>query len=94
MGNTFGHLFRVTTWGESHGDAVGVVIDGCPPVIDIAITDIQKELDRRRPGQSHITTQRREADEAQILSGIFDGKTLGTPIMIGVWNTDQRAKDY
>ena len=94
MGNTFGHLFRVTTWGESHGDAVGVVIDGCPPLIDIDITDIQKELDRRRPGQSHITTQRREADEAQILSGTFDGKTLGTPIMIGIWNTDQRSKDY
>ena len=94
MGNTFGHLFRVTTWGESHGDAVGVVIDGCPPLIDIDITDIQKELDRRRPGQSHITTQRREADEAHILSGTFDGKTLGTPIMIGIWNTDQRSKDY
>ena len=94
MGNTFGKLFRITTWGESHGDAVGVVIDGCPPLIEIDLEDIQKELARRRPGQSRITTQRRESDEAQILSGVFEGKTLGTPIMIGVWNTDQRSKDY
>lgn len=94
MGNTFGKMFRITTWGESHGDAVGVVVDGCPPLIEIDIQDIQRELSRRRPGQSRITTQRREADEAQILSGVFEGKTLGTPIMIGVWNTDQRSKDY
>ena len=80
--------------GESHGDAVGVVVDGCPPLIEIDIADIQKELARRRPGQSRITTQRRESDEAQILSGVFEGKSLGTPIMIGVWNTDQRSKDY
>ena len=94
MANTFGKLFSITTWGESHGDAVGVVVDGCPPLIEIDIADIQKELARRRPGQSRITTQRRESDEAQILSGVFEGKSLGTPIMIGVWNTDQRSKDY
>ena len=94
MGNTFGKMFRITTWGESHGDAVGVVVDGCPPLIEIDIADIQRELARRRPGQSRITTQRRESDEAQILSGVFEGKTLGTPISIGVWNADQRSKDY
>ena len=94
MGNTFGRLFRISTWGESHGEAIGVVIDGCPPLIEIDVEDIRKELARRRPGQSRITTQRREADEAQILSGVFEGKTLGTPIMIGVWNADQRSKDY
>ena len=94
MANTFGKMFSITTWGESHGDAVGVVVDGCPPQIEIDIADIQKELARRRPGQSRITTQRRESDEAQILSGVFEGKSLGTPIMIGVWNTDQRSKDY
>ena len=94
MANTFGKMFRITTWGESHGDAVGVVVDGCPPLIEIDIADIQKELARRRPGQSRITTQRREADEAQILSGVFEGRTLGTPISIGVWNSDQRSKDY
>ena len=94
MGNTFGHLFRVTTWGESHGDAVGVVVDGCPPRIPISVDDIQPDLDRRRPGQSEITTQRQEGDRAEILSGVFDGLTLGTPIMIGVWNEDQRSKDY
>ena len=94
MGNTFGKMFRITTWGESHGDAVGVVVDGCPPLIEIDIADIQRELARRRPGQSRITTQRRESDEAQILSGVFEGRSLGTPIMIGVWNTDQRSKDY
>ena len=94
MANTFGKMFRITTWGESHGDAVGVVVDGCPPLIEIDIADIQRELARRRPGQSRITTQRRESDEAQILSGVLEGKSLGTPIMIGVWNTDQRSKDY
>ena len=94
MANTFGKMFSITTWGESHGDAVGVVVDGCPPQIEIDIADIQKELARRRPGQSRITTQRRESDEAQILSGVFEGKSLGTPIMIGVWNSDQRSKDY
>ena len=86
--------FRVTTWGESHGDAVGVVVDGCPPRIALELGDIQRELDRRRPGQSEITTQRKESDRAEILSGVFDGLTLGTPILIGVWNEDQRGKDY
>ena len=94
MGNTFGHMFRVTTWGESHGDAVGVVVDGCPPLLDLDVEDIQPELDRRRPGQSDITTQRKEGDRAEILSGVFDGKTLGTPILMAVWNKDPRSKDY
>ena len=94
MGNTFGHMFRITTWGESHGDAVGVVVDGCPPRLPLCEQDIQTELDRRRPGQSEISTQRKEVDRAQILSGVFDGETLGTPILIGVWNSDARSKDY
>ena len=94
MGNTFGHMFRVTTWGESHGDAVGVVVDGCPPGLELSVDDIQPELDRRRPGQSRIVTQRRESDRAEILSGVFEGRTLGTPILIGVWNEDARGKDY
>lgn len=94
MGNTFGHMFRITTWGESHGDAVGVVVDGCPPKLPLCEQDIQAELDRRRPGQSEISTQRKEGDRAQILSGVFDGETLGTPILIGVWNADARSKDY
>lgn len=94
MGNTFGHMFRITTWGESHGDAVGVVVDGCPPRLSLCEQDIQTELDRRRPGQSEISTQRREGDRAQILSGVFEGETLGTPILIGVWNADARSKDY
>ena len=94
MGNTFGHLFRLTTWGESHGDAVGVVVDGCPPRLPLEEGDIQRELDRRRPGQSAISTQRKEGDKAEILSGVFDGLTLGTPILIGVWNQDARSKDY
>lgn len=94
MGNTFGRMFRITTWGESHGDAVGVVVDGCPPKMPLCEQDIQAELDRRRPGQSEISTQRKEGDRAQILSGVFDGETLGTPILIGVWNADARSKDY
>ena len=94
MGNTFGHMFRITTWGESHGDAVGVVVDGCPPRLPLAVEEIQRELDRRRPGQSEISTQRREGDKAEILSGVFEGLTLGTPILIGVWNEDARGKDY
>ena len=94
MGNTFGHMFRVTTWGESHGDAVGVVVDGCPPGLELSVDDIQPELDRRRPGQSRIVTQRRESDRAEILSGVFEGRTLGTPILLGVWNEDARGKDY
>ena len=79
MGNTFGHLFRVTTWGESHGGGVGVVVDGCPPQLALTEADIQPELDRRRPGQSSITTPRKEADAVQILSGTFEGKTLARP---------------
>lgn len=94
MGNTFGQMFRITTWGESHGDAIGVVVDGCPPMLPLTVEDIQKELDRRRPGQSEISTQRREGDKAEILSGVFEGVTLGTPVMIGVWNQDARGKDY
>ena len=94
LGNTFGHMFRVTTWGESHGDAVGVTVDGCPPLLPLQISDIQKELDRRRPGQSDISTQRREGDQAEILSGLFEGRTLGTPIQIIVRNEDARSKDY
>jgi chorismate synthase len=94
MGNTFGQLFRVTTFGESHGGGVGVVIDGCPPKIDIDISDIQRELDRRRPGQSKITTQRKEEDRCEIVSGVFEGKSLGTPIAILVRNKDARPEDY
>ncbi len=94
MGNTFGQLFRISTWGESHGDAMGVVVDGCPPRLELGVEDIQKELDRRRPGQSEVSTQRKEGDKAEILSGVFDGLTLGTPILIGVWNEDARGKDY
>jgi len=94
MGNTFGHLFRVTTFGESHGGGVGVVIDGCPPRLEITEAEIQKELDRRRPGQSKITTPRKEADTCEILSGVFEGKTLGTPIAILVRNKDTRPQDY
>ncbi|MCH8061737.1 MAG: chorismate synthase [Chloroflexi bacterium] len=94
MGNTMGQMFRITTWGESHGDAVGVVVDGCPPRLSLDVSDIQRELDRRRPGQSEISTQRKEGDQAQILSGVFEGRTLGTPILIGVWNKDSRSRDY
>ena len=94
MGNTFGQLFRVTTFGESHGGGIGVIIDGCPPKIDISEAEIQQELDRRRPGQSEITTQRKEEDRCEILSGVFEGKTLGTPIAILVRNKDARPEDY
>ena len=94
MGNTFGHLFRITTFGESHGGGVGVVIDGCPPRLDISAEEIQVDLDRRRPGQSKITTPRNEADICEILSGVFEGKTLGTPIALLVRNKDQRSRDY
>ena len=94
MGNTFGQFFRVTTFGESHGGAIGVVIDGCPSKIDIFEAEIQRELDRRRPGQSKITTQRKEEDRCEILSGVFEGKTLGTPIAILVRNKDARPEDY
>ena len=92
--NSFGHLFRVTTWGESHGPAIGCVVDGCPPRIPLAEADIQPFLDRRRPGQSRFTTQRQEADQVRILSGVFDGQTTGTPIALLIENTDQRSRDY
>ena len=92
--NTFGHLFRITTWGESHGGAVGVVVDGCPPQIDLDESAIQFELDRRRPGQSHLTTSRQEGDAVEILSGVFEGQTLGTPISMLVWNKDARSSAY
>ena len=94
MSNTFGQLFRVTTFGESHGGGIGVVIEGCPPKIDISEVDIQRELDRRRPGQSKITTQRKEEDRCEILSGVFEGKTLGTPLTVMVRNKDVRPEDY
>lgn len=94
MGSIFGHLFRISTFGESHGGGVGVVIEGCPPQIEISAAEIQVELDRRRPGQSKITTPRKEADECEILSGLFEGKTLGTPIAVLVRNKDQRSQDY
>lgn len=94
MGNTFGSLFRITTFGESHGGGVGVIIDGCPPRLEISPEEIQVDLDRRRPGQSKITTPRKEADQCEILSGVFEGKTLGTPIAILVRNKDARSQDY
>lgn len=94
MGNTFGHMFRITTWGESHGGGVGVVLDGCPPCVELSESDIQPELDRRRPGQSKIVTPRNEADQVEILSGVFQGKTLGTPIMMWVRNKDARPEAY
>jgi chorismate synthase len=94
MPNTFGHLFRITTWGESHGGGVGVVVDGCPPRLELTEADIQPELDRRRPGQSAIVTPRKEPDRVQILSGTFEGKTLGTPICLWVKNEDARPEAY
>ena len=92
--NTFGHLFRVTTWGESHGPAIGCVVDGCPPGIALSEAVIQPFLDRRRPGQSKFTTQRQEADAVRILSGVFEGRTTGTPVALQIENTDQRSRDY
>ena len=92
--NTFGHLFRVTTWGESHGPAIGATVDGCPPGIAVTPQDIQVFLDKRKPGQNKFTTQRREADDVQILSGVYEGVTTGTPIQMFIENTDQRSKDY
>jgi chorismate synthase len=92
--NSFGHLFRVTTWGESHGPAIGCVVDGCPPRIPLSESDIQPWLDRRRPGQSKFTTQRQEPDEVRILSGVMDGQTTGTPIALEIQNVDQRSRDY
>ena len=94
MANSFGHLFRITTWGESHGGGVGVVVDGCPPRLKLSEADIQPDLDRRRPGQSKIVTPRKEADRVQILSGVFEGKTLGTPICLWVKNEDARSEAY
>jgi chorismate synthase len=94
MPNSFGQLFRITTWGESHGPGIGVVIDGCPPLLPITVEEIQAELDRRRPGQSDITTPRKEADVVEILSGVYEGKTTGTPIGLFVRNTDQRSSAY
>jgi chorismate synthase len=94
VGNSFGQLFRVTTFGESHGAAVGVVVDGCPPRIPIAVEEIRRDLDRRRPGQSALTTQRKESDICQVLSGIYEGRSLGTPIALLVPNEDARSKDY
>ena len=93
-GNSFGQLFRITTFGESHGVAIGVIIDGCPAQLDIDMDFIQSELDKRKPGQSKITTQRKESDTVQILSGIFEGKSTGTPIALLIPNEDQRSKDY
>jgi chorismate synthase len=94
MPNSFGHLFRITTWGESHGPAIGVTVDGCPPRLPITAAEIQAELDRRRPGQSDITTPRKEADSVEILSGVYQGMTTGTPICMLVRNTDQRSSAY
>ncbi|CAG0911202.1 unnamed protein product, partial [Cyprideis torosa] len=93
-GNTIGKLFTVTGFGESHGPAIGCIIDGCPPGLEISEADLQGDLDRRKPGTSRHTTQRREADEVRILSGVFEGVTTGTPIALLIENTDQRSKDY
>jgi chorismate synthase len=92
--NSFGHLFRITTWGESHGPALGATVDGCPPGVAIDAAMIQHWLDKRKPGQNKFTTQRREPDEVEILSGVFDGVSTGTPIQLMIKNTDQRSKDY
>ena len=95
MGSSFGNLFRISTFGESHGGGVGVIVEGCPPRLDLDLEEIQRELDRRRPGQSHITTPRQEADRVEVLSGLLDGTTtLGTPIAMLVRNKDQRPGDY
>ncbi|MBA3726840.1 MAG: chorismate synthase [Armatimonadetes bacterium] len=94
MANTFGQVFRATTWGESHGGATGAVVDGCPSMVELSEADIQPDLDRRRPGQSKIVTQRKETDTVQILSGVFEGKTLGTPISLFIPNEDTRSDDY
>ncbi len=93
-GNTFGKVFTVTTFGESHGPALGAIVDGCPPGLELTEADLQQDLDRRRPGQSKYTTQRREPDQVRILSGVFEGKTTGTPIGLQIENQDQRSRDY
>ena len=92
--NTYGHVFRVTTWGESHGPALGATVDGCPPGVPLTEADLQVWLDKRKPGQNRYTTQRREADQVEILSGVFEGQSTGTPIQLMIRNTDQRSKDY
>src|SRR6516162_11578275 len=94
MGSTWGQLFRVTTWGESHGGATGAVVDGCPPRLPLSAADIQPDLDRRAPGQSALVSQRKESDTVQILSGVFEGQTLGTPISLLIPNEDMRPGDY
>lgn len=94
MSSQFGHLFRISTWGESHGGGVGVVVDGCPPLLPLSENDIQVDLDRRRPGQSEIVTPRAEEDRCRILSGVFEGKTIGTPIAVSVLNKDARPEAY
>jgi len=94
VGSTFGHTFRLSTWGESHGAGIGVVVDGCPPRLPLTADDLQADLDRRRPGQSHLTTQRGEADRAEILSGVFEGRTTGAPIAVLVRNDDARPSAY
>ncbi len=93
-GNTFGQLFRLTTWGESHGPAVGCVVDGCPAGLPLAEADLQRDLDRRRVGQSRVSSARQEADQVQILSGVFEGRTTGTPISMLVWNGDAKSSHY
>jgi chorismate synthase len=93
-GNTFGTLFKITTWGESHGPAVGVVVDGCPAGLELSEADIQRELDRRRPGQSEVTTPRMEEDRVEMLSGVFEGRTTGAPISMLVWNKDIDSSKY
>ncbi|PZP81054.1 MAG: chorismate synthase, partial [Stenotrophomonas maltophilia] len=93
-GNTYGKLFTVTTAGESHGPALVAIVDGCPPGLELSARDLQRDLDRRKPGTSRHTTQRQEADEVEILSGVFEGKTTGTPIGLLIRNTDQKSKDY
>ena len=94
MSSIYGKLFSVSTWGESHGEAVGAVIDGCPAGLPLSEEDIQQAMDRRRPGQNTLVTPRKEADKVHILSGVFEGKTTGTPICLAVWNENQHSKDY
>ena len=94
MSNTFGRLFRFTTWGESHGPALGVVVDGCPAGLELDESDLQRDLDRRRPGQSRVTTQRREEDRAEILSGVFEGRTTGHPVSMLIRNKDADSSKY
>ena len=92
--NTFGKIFRFTTWGESHGPAIGCIVDGCPPNISLSEAEIQKDMNKRRPGNSKFVSQRKESDRIEILSGVFNGKTTGTPISILIRNEDKRSRDY